>query len=355
MPLALPQPRPVLPAPIRRPALRAVPRPQPAVPRPASDLTPIAAVSAALQPASSGGALAAAREQIRMWIENHTGRLRPDFDDRWEEAEEGILRMRFASRRSEIEAVSRSTGNARYFAVALTLRSPNRRVLTRTIISIFGTGGVSRMRLTLFVPAHSSWRPEHTPWSPALIGRLARHPGLADYGFPVRAEPWIVSSQEEVDEFIRLVTLPGRTRPVFATGLDAGETDPRRAILDPDELQQRTVGLSHVVVLTGPMTFVLTDLVGRRFSVFGNAFRTYRPGCILDRDADQHPMALGETMATWAAGGNRRFLDTLQNESFRTSVRLQALPGHRLPFRERDLFGAALGVGAQHHSLSRRR
>ncbi len=350
MPPALPQPKacPVPPAPARHTALRAAPRPRAAIPRATSALEPMAAVSASLRSDKSGGELAAARDQIRMWIENHTGRLRPDFDDRWEDAEEGVRRLRFTSRRSEIEAVSRSAGDARYFAAALTLRSRSRRIVTRTIISVFGVAGAARIRLTLLVPPQPSYRRAHAPWSPALIGRLARHPGLADYGFPVRSEPWIVSTRSEVDEFIRLLTHPGRTRPVFATGLDADETDPRKAILDSDELQQRTTGLSHVVVLTGPMTFVLTDQVGRRFSVFGNAFRTYRPGCILDRDSDMHPMALGETMATWAPGGNRQFLDTLQREGFSTSVKLQADPGHRLPFRARGPDGAGLRIGPPH-------
>ncbi len=332
MPLALPLPRP---GPLPRVVpLRVVPARAAPAPPPARKLAPLAAVSARLGSGPDGRQLAAAREQVRRWLENHAGRPRPDFEDRWEDAEPGVRRLRFGGRRTEIEAVARSTGDASYLGAALTLRNSNGGVLGRTVVSVFGAPGLGRVRLTLHGPARPGERRPCVPWSPALIGRLARRPGLTDYGFPIRSEPWIVRHASDVERFIHLVTHPERTRPVFAAGLDRRETDPAGAALDPDELQQRTVGLSHVVILTGPMTLALTDRVGRRFSVFGNAFRTYRPGCRLSRDEWKHPMALGETMAAWAPGGSRRFVESLQREAFRTSVAMQAHPGHRLPFRE---------------------
>ncbi len=269
-----------------------------------------------------------------MWLENHAGRHWQDFDACWEKTGRGVRRLSVVSRRAEIEAISRTVGNARYFAAALTLVNRGREVLTRTIVSVFGVPGAARLRITLLAPGRTGWRQPHTPWSPALIGRLARRPGLTDYGFPLRAEPWVISTSSDVDEFVHLITHPGRTRPIFATGLASGETDPQTAVLDPEELQQRTVGLSHVVVVTGPMTFLLSKRIGKRFSVFGNAFRTYRPGCDLDPEKDAHPMALGETMAAWAPRNARRFFDSLQCEVLRTSVALQAHPGHRLPSRQ---------------------
>ena len=96
--------------------------------------------------------------------------------------------------------------------------------------------------------------------------------------------------------------------------------------MDPFDLAYRTTGLAHVAVVTGPMTYVLTDRVGRRFSVFGNAVRTYRPGCVIGNGEREHPMALSETVRQWEPGGPAEFAAFLTREAARTSVSTQGQP-----------------------------
>ena len=68
------------------------------------------------------------------------------------------------------------------------------------------------------------------------------------------------------------------------------------------------------------MTYALTDRVGRKYSVFGNAIRTYRPGCVIGDRAMEHPMALPETVRRWRNGGPHEFAVFLTREAARTSV-----------------------------------
>lgn len=68
------------------------------------------------------------------------------------------------------------------------------------------------------------------------------------------------------------------------------------------------------VVITGRAGYWLTDRVGKEFSVFKQAVRTYRPGFNPDVDEPfHHSRALTERIAGWADGGAeayRRFLVT---------------------------------------------
>ena len=94
-------------------------------------------------------------------------------------------------------------------------------------------------------------------------------------------------------QLVELLENPLRRLPVIVISLDENETDPKTAIIDPDQLAQKVLGLAHVAILPGPQSFTLSDAVTKEFSVFRGAVRTYLPGFSFIEDRPQrHPLAL---------------------------------------------------------------
>lgn len=341
-PATLPQPaapfpeRRPRPAPRRRPVWE--PRPLPDAPavepqrRPAR-LSPATAVSAEVAHDGNGGEFGVSRGRVLRWMEFHTGAPAPfpappavPGPAANPAANPGATAepCRFPGHRSVGCAEEWTTGDGRCFGAALDGRgaAPGARGW-RVQVFLVETGGITRLHATLLTGGGLGARSVDRAGAPDLVHDLADSPGLTDYGWRLRAQPWIVRDHESVEELILLLGDPERTRPVFVTGLAVHETDAETAAIDVADLAWRTVGLAHVVVLTGPMTFALSERLGRRFSVFGNAVRTYRPGCVLDREEAEHPMALADTVKDWR-GGSREFVNFLAREAAHTSLARQA-------------------------------
>jgi len=116
--------------------------------------------------------------------------------------------------------------------------------------------------------------------------------------------PWVIRSEDDVDHFYRLLTMKSRRADICAISLGEEDDDPSSSILSPATVHRQTLGAAHVVVLTGRATYMLTDLVGKEFSVFNRAVRTYRPS--FDTDSDdprRHPLALPHRIAKWQENG----------------------------------------------------
>lgn len=309
---------PTLASPVRRPLLR----PPAAAPTPAC-LRPAAAVSAEISPDGAGGELECARDRVLRWIEAQVGPLPGDFeaDRRLPEPARRFKRHRAAE--GLVEVGERVTERGRSFTASLEAGGAPGRPSWKALVVLEQSPEASRLQATLLTRRRALSRPT-VLWVPGIVHGLAEAPGLIDYGWRILPKPWIIEDEEGVEELTDLLGDPDRTRPVFATGLAAGQTNPEDAPVDPWDLAHRTVGLAHVVVVTGPMTFALSDRVGRRFSVFGNALRTYRPGCVIGARALEHPMALPETVRNWSAGGPHDFALFLTREAARTSLEMQA-------------------------------
>jgi len=218
-------------------------------------------------------------------------------------------------------------------------------------VILFRAGSTTGLRAMLFAPRRRLDQRDTPLWVPGIVRWLGRSPGLTDYGWRLLPAPWIIENEEGVEGLIHLIGSRQRTRPVFAIGLGPRETNPESAPVDLWDLAHRTVGLAHVVVLTGPMTYALTDRVGRKYSVFGNAVRTYRPGCVLGDRAAEHPMPLPETVRSWRNGGLHAFAVFLTREAARTSVLRQGTRDCCFPeslgaeFREAELLGTPDPIG----------
>ena len=328
MPTSLP-----LPDPTRRPvrfAPEAVRTPRARRARPPgtiagrSELRPAVAVSAEISPDGRGGEWDLSRGHILRWLEAHVGPLPPGFDPASRPAGEKVHVERHRSAGAIVRAVDREAGSSRYFGVSLEAGAFAGLAAWKAVVILFRAGAATGLRAMLFAPRRRLDQRDAPLWVPGIVRWLARSPGLTDYGWRLLPAPWIIQNEEGVEGLIHLIGSRRRTRPVFATGLGPRETNPESAPVDLWDLAHRTVGLAHVAVLTGPMTYALTDRVGRKYSVFGNAVRTYRPGCVIGDRAAEHPMALPETVRRWRTGGPHDFAVFLTREAARASITRQA-------------------------------
>ena len=320
---------PPLPDPIRRPvrlAPEAIQTPRvrrarlPRTIASRSELRPAVAVSAEVSPDGRGGEWDLGRRHVLRWLEAHVGPLPPGFDAASRPEGERVHVERHRSAGAIVRAVDRGAGSSRYFGVSLEAGAFAGLAAWKAVVILFRAGSTTGLRAMLFAPRRRLEQRETPLWVPGIVRWLARSPGLTDYGWRLLPAPWIIENEEGVEGLIHLIGSRQRTRPVFATGLAPRETNPESAPVDLWDLAHRTVGLAHVVVLTGPMTYALTDRVGRKYSVFGNAVRTYRPGCVLGDRAAEHPMALPETVRRWRTGGPHDFAVFLTREAARASV-----------------------------------
>ncbi len=323
-----------------------------------------AAVCAEVSPDGAGGEIGTARGRILQWIESRAGPLPPGLAAGPADAADRITRHRSGA--ALIQVIDRAANGEseppRYFGVSLGVGASGRWTSWEVVTILFRAGNASHLRAALFVSPRPGRVHARILCLPEIVGALAEAPGLIDDGWRIRSTPWIIEDRESVEGLVHLIGDPNRTRPVFATGLAPGEANPESAPFDPRDLAHRTAGLAHVAVVTGPMTYALTDRVGRRFSVFGNATRTYRPGCVIGNEAPEHPMALADTVRRWRRGGPQEFQLFLTREAARASVRAQA-PRTGLPLEweaqststgNGDLFRRALldsGPGQGLHPL----
>lgn len=161
------------------------------------------------------------------------------------------------------------------------------------------------------------------PSYPSVVGIVARRfPGEVD-GRPIQEKAWVVETAEECVALVRLLRDQGRRRSVIVVSerdRDGNqlEGNSRSAA---DRLAAGTMALAHVIVLGANASFTLTNLLGKEFSVFNGAVRTYGSG--FDPETDEpgkHPLAFLHSINSWPDGGPERFVGLLARQAFRDSV-----------------------------------
>jgi len=147
------------------------------------------------------------------------------------------------------------------------------------------------------------------PAVPRVIRNLADNPGLIGRSSKFRSTAMRVRTEEEIEEMLDVLRAPTRRRPVFVVS----ETPDAQTLINPNRVAARTVGLAHVFRLGHEAGYILTTEVGKEFSVFNGAVRTYQPNLDFDSDSpSDHPIALPNAINQWAQGGGpSRFLDFL--------------------------------------------
>lgn len=298
-------------------------------------LRPAAAIACEVSGDGVGGEFDTARGAILRWAGRHAGPLPGPLRTAPRTASALTRVTRHEAAGARVEAVDRALGGGRYFSMSLEVRAGRARPVWRAMTALYRAPGGTFLRATLEARKRAVLGSGPMCWVPAAILDLTESPGLVDYGWRIVPKPLIVDDEVGVEGLIHLIGDPKRSRPVFASGLSGDRTNIGTCSVDPWDLAQRTAGLAHVAVLTGPMTYLLSDRVGRRFSVFGDAFRTYRPGCRLGEGAARHPIAMSETVRQWPGGGARQFAAYLAREAARMSLSFQLAASGWSPGRMR--------------------
>ncbi len=141
---------------------------------------------------------------------------------------------------------------------------------------------------------------------PQIVVRLARQFDLRELR-PLDGRPWLLQSKDELEELHGLLTNPHRTLPVVLLTEPNPQDWPGRVapyVLDHEELAQRTQGFAHVVCMPRNLGFAWTDRVGKIWSAFWGAVRTYYPGLDFENDSPTwHPRVLPDRIVFWRYDG----------------------------------------------------
>ncbi len=271
-------------------------------------------VTARICGSDANATMEAARKEILRWMQRRAGRLP-------REAWEGNTFELRGLDAQPAEAVSLRDGA--FWAARLDDADKN--VPGRKWISEVGLGTskgtkvLFGLRLTCVARREN---PEYVPQTPGVILQLAQQLGLEDYGYSLTDQPWVLSTEGEVEQLLALLQNPLRTRPVFAVSLPEEALGVGGAVVDVGQLAKCCLGLAHVVVIPAGLTFALTDQVGASYSVFQGAIRTYRPGLDFNEDLPyRHPLALADRILSWPEGGPNGFLQFLVRQAAAESVR----------------------------------
>ena len=147
---------------------------------------------------------------------------------------------------------------------------------------------------------------------PSFVRQLAENQEAQLDGYSITLKPWVVQNESEVEDLVSLLFDPQRQSDVVVFALPEDETDINKTAVPAEEVTIKTFGTAHVAILTGPASFHLSDRVGREFSVFRQAIRTYKPGFNTGQDElFRHPLALPHRIMAWpngGAAGYQRFL-----------------------------------------------
>ena len=167
--------------------------------------------------------------------------------------------------------------------------------------------------------------------TPGVLRQVVDVCGLGEAGIPFTPTGWVVGQNLDFGQFVRLLESTARSVPIYAISTPHASEQPADALLDVRALSRACLGLAHVVVLPGSAAFQLTDAVGKDFSVFHGAVRTYHSGFNRLQDSpSRHPIAMAQTVEGGAPWGDGSFFDFLVERAYETSARAEGSQ-RRLP------------------------
>ncbi len=130
-----------------------------------------------------------------------------------------------------------------------------------------------------------------------------------------------VNDDVEVDRLINLMLDGRRARPIIAVSCSDKEGNQFDPVINVLELGRRTLGAAHVVCLSHQASLLLTEKLGKDFSVFNRAVRTYNTNMNIDTDRPiDHPIAFYESIISFGEDGSDDFLRFLVNKIVHNTV-----------------------------------
>jgi hypothetical protein len=149
------------------------------------------------------------------------------------------------------------------------------------------------------------------------------------------ADPWIVESEKDAGEFIDFLGAERRRHPVVAFSLPDGADDPSQTIIPVRPFMRRTVGYVHTAIIKPKATLMLTEELGKEFSVYRQAVRTYYPDFDpLNDVSTDHPVATAARIALWDQNNATSFNDFLVHQALRITRPRQELEHFLPPFQQ---------------------
>jgi hypothetical protein len=286
------------------------------LPRSGTRVTPISQVSMRLLVADAEAAFGEVRNDVLNWIAERAGRPLPP--EAWR------------GQTFELQDVgSQRTGAAvldkpRYWAGRVD--DADREVPQRTWSTEFGIAIASPTEVRFGCRLQCVSLGDFstlTPSIPRVVRNIARRFAAESDGRLVVERAWLIEGQDECRDLAKLMFDRDRRHSVIvisqrgADGLEIGGD--AKAIAD--RLAVRTAGFAHVVLLGEEVGYTLTDYLGKEFSVFNGAVRSYRAGFQPETDEPaRHPLALLSSISAWPDGGVDGFCDFLVRQAFRQSV-----------------------------------
>ena len=139
--------------------------------------------------------------------------------------------------------------------------------------------------------------PMFTPTIPGVLRQINDQLGGSLDGQPLSQSAWRVEDDKSVTALVNLLLEPTRHRAVIVVSSPPyGEP----ALISTRSLAKSLIGVAHVVDLSSEASFALTDRIGREFSVFNGAVRTYHPDFLPEEDQPtDHPRAIFERIRHW--------------------------------------------------------
>lgn len=211
--------------------------------------------------------------------------------------------------------------NPRYWAARL--KDADKTVPQREWTTEIGLAVETASRTVLGVRLSMSGSSNEAEWNrsiPGLVRQVVQSLPVTMDAIHVTDSLPVVATSDDVADLVSLITSNRRRRDVIVISLAEGVTDWREAACNADAIHNKTLGVAHVRVITGPASYQLTESLGKEWSVFHQAVRTYRPNFKSDHDElFQHPLTLPARISGWS-GGASAYEAFLVNQSLARSV-----------------------------------
>lgn len=287
------------------------------------------------------------RNIVLEWVRSHAGRPLPPHAWRGENFElEDIGSQRTAAI---------SIDQPRYWGARLD--DSDREVPQRNWVTEIGIADRSGSDVILGSRLLCVSRGEDQPFQPSIQRFLRtvieRLPGARVEGRQIETSPWIIETEEDVEQLTSLISNKNRRLDVIVCSLPEGSENPKESIVDAQEIHRRTYGAAHVAIITSSASFILSDHLGKEFSTFRGAVRTYKPG--FDANLDEpfsHPLSLPARIAAWPEGGIKSYERFIVGQTLLRSANSRDAERHLPPFTEVRRVASQLKLDAARQSAS---
>lgn len=277
-------------------------------------VVPVSQITLSLEGADSAVVFKRAQDQILKWVGNRAGRPLPERAWKGESFELDDVGAQRAAAVSLIEP--------QYWAARFD--DADRNVPQRTWVTEISIGGINDRQVLVGARLTCVSRGEDRPFERSVPGFVRQ---IVDIGCAsldgcfVDEKPWFVATESNVINLVNLLRDPGRQVNVIVFSLPEDSENEAEAVANAARVHTGTIGAAHVVIISGPASFLLSDRIGKEFSVFRQAIRTYRPGFDPDRDQPfSHPLAMPDRVRSWSDGGIKTFENFLIEQTLSVSV-----------------------------------